>query len=134
MSRIFQFHHTRRTDMPSHTHFLFVVQSHRWSFFSQPSMVMRSTLLSQSSGSFTYPAQPLAATEGAVWLALVREAESCSIRFSCALAGLTLPGSAAFLASNCHCQFSFCHWLYFTVAFPQDSGSPDSARQLNAGC
>jgi hypothetical protein len=94
-----RFPHTCRTEMPSDTPFLFVVQSHRWSSFRQPSPGLLMASLAKRSCASTNPAQPLAPAKRAVWLCLVHGPEPGSLNLAGAVAFGTLPGASAFLTS-----------------------------------
>jgi hypothetical protein len=94
-----RFRHTCCIDRPSHTPFLFVVQSHRWSSFRQPSPGLFMASLAKRSCASTNPAQPLAAAECAIGLCFVNGSESRALDLAGAVAICALPGAAAFLTS-----------------------------------
>ena len=98
MSHTFLFHHTRRTDTPSNTHFLFLVQSHRWTSISQTSPVP-CVPLAKCPSTPANPAHPLPAAKSAVWLCFIDRSESSAFYLAGAVTIGALAGSAAFLAS-----------------------------------
>jgi len=80
--------------------------------------------LAKRSCASTNPAQPLAATEGAIRLCLVHGPEPRSLYLAGAVAIGALPGSAAFSALSCHFVVSLRDWLTLLSLSCQTAKAP----------